>query len=73
MEIITKAKSLVPHLKSPTPIRGRSPQKGATVHLKELFNSHKKQFQETEVELYVKRESIRYYCVDLLWGQKMYQ
>ena len=30
-------------------------------------------FEETEVELYSKKEKIRYYCIDLLWGQKLYQ
>ena len=39
----------------------------------ELFISHKEQFQETEMELYGKRKSIWYYCIDLLWGQKLYQ
>ena len=31
------------------------------------------EFQETEIELYGKKESIQYYCIDLLWGQKLYQ
>ena len=35
--------------------------------------SQAEKFQETEVELYGKKETIRYYCVDLLWGQKLYQ
>ena len=38
-----------------------------------MFASSKEQFLETEIELYGKRESIRYYCIDLLWGQKLYQ
>ena len=25
------------------------------------------------MELYGKKEAIRYYCIDLLWGQKLYQ
>ena len=43
------------------------------MRLKELFTSHKGQFQDAEIELYGKKESIRYYCIDLLWGQKLYQ
>ena len=31
------------------------------------------EFQKTEIELYGKKESIQYYCIDLLWGQKLYQ
>ena len=55
------------------PGRGRPPKKGAAVHLKELFVSHKELFQETEAELYGRKKNIRYYCTDLLWGQKLYQ
>ena len=28
---------------------------------------------ETETELYGKKKTIRYYSIDLLWGQKLYQ
>lgn len=76
MEIVTKAKKSCTAFEKPGPRRsgrGRPPKKGAAVHLKDLFVSHRKKFQEAEVELYGKKESIRYYCVDLLWGQKLYQ
>ena len=76
MEIVTKAKKSCVAFQKPSPRkpgRGRPPKKGAAVHLKELFNSHKEQFQEAEVELYGKKETIRFYCTDLLWGQKLYQ
>lgn len=76
MEIITKAKKSCTAFEKPgsrKPGKGRPPKKGAAVHLKELFVSHKEKFQETEIELYGKKESIRYYCIDLLWGQKLYQ
>lgn len=76
MEIVTKAKKSCVAFQKPIPRkpgRGRPPKKGAAVHLKELFNSHKEQFQEAEVELYGKKETIRFYCTDLLWGQKLYQ
>ena len=76
MEIVTKAKKSCTAFEKPVshkPRRGRPSKKGAAVHLKELFTSHKEQFQETQMELYGKRETIRYYCIDLLWGQKLYQ
>ena len=76
MEIVTKAKKSCTAYEKPGPRkpgRGRPPKKGAVVHLKELFTSHKEQFQDAEIELYGKKESIRYYCIDLLWGQKLYQ
>ena len=76
MEVITKAKKSCTAYEKPgsrKPGRGRPPKKGAAVHLKELFLSHREKFQGAEVELYGKKESIRYYCVDLLWGQKLYQ
>ena len=76
MEIITKAKKSCTAFEKPVsrkPGRGRPPKKGAAVHLKELFMTLSGEFQETEIELYGKKESIRYYCIDLLWGQKLYQ
>ena len=76
MEIVTKAKKSCVAFQKPglrKTGRGRPPKKGVAVHLKELFNSHKEQFQEAEVELYGKKETIRFYCTDLLWGQKLYQ
>lgn len=76
MEIITKAKKSCTAFEKPGPKkpgRGRPPKKGATVHLKELFSSRKEQFLETQIELYGKQETIHYYSIDLLWGQKLYQ
>lgn len=76
MEIITKAKKSCTAFEKPAPRkpgRGRPPKKGKTIHLKELFLSHKKLFQEVKMELYGKQETIRYYSIDLLWGQKLYQ
>ncbi|RKI35802.1 transposase [bacterium D16-51] len=76
MEIVTKAKKSCTAFHKPGPRkpgRGRPAKKGAAVHLKELFVSQYGQFQETEMELYGKTETIRYYSIDLLWGQKLYQ
>lgn len=53
--------------------RGRPPKKGKTVYLKGLFDSCRPLFQESTLVLYGKKEQVRYYCVNLLWGQKLYQ
>lgn len=76
LEIVTKAKKSCTAFEKPAPKkpgRGRPPKKGAAVHLKERFVSHKERFQETRIELYGKQETIRYYSTDLLWGQKLYK
>jgi len=76
MHLVTKAKkSCVAYEPPPKkkPARGRPCKKGASVKLKELFQSKANEFQESTVEIYDKEEKIRYYCVDLLWGQKLYQ
>ena len=54
MEIVTKAKKSCTAYEKPSPRkagRGRSPKKGVAVHLKELFVSHARQFQEMGTEL----------------------
>ena len=76
MEIVTKAKKSCTAFEKPGPRRpgrGRPSKKGAAVHLRELFVSRKEQFLQAEIELYGRKESLRYYCIDLLWGQKLYQ
>ncbi len=76
LEIVTKAKKSCTAYEKPAPRkpgRGRPPKKGAAIHLKELFASHKERFLETRMELYGKQETIRYYSINLLWGQKLYQ
>ena len=76
LEIVTKTKKSCTAYEKPVPRkpgRGRPPKKGTAVHLRELFVSRKDQFLETKAELYGKQETIRYYSVDLLWGQKLYQ
>ena len=76
MEIVTKAKRTCVSFEKPAPRkagRERPPKKGHAVHLRKLFLSYKENFKEAEIELYGRKESIRYYCIDLLWGQKLYQ
>ena len=77
MHIVTKAKSnctayhFPPERKVGT--RGAPRKKGASVKLFGLFSSAKDEFLSAEVTLYGKSEDIRYYCVDLLWGKKLYK
>ncbi|KXG76288.1 hypothetical protein [Thermotalea metallivorans] len=76
MQIVTKAKqSCVAYKKAPPkkPGRGRPPKKDEAVKLKNLFETKKDSFIETTIMIYGKEETIRYYCINLLWGQKLYQ
>ncbi|WP_347223416.1 hypothetical protein [Bacteroides congonensis] len=68
MEIITKAKNSCTAYEKPG---SRKPKKEAAVRLKELFTTHKEQFQDAESELYGKKESIRYCCIDLLRAEAL--
>lgn len=77
VEIITKLKRSVvayePALQRLPGQRGRTRKKGAKVKLVELFNTQKEQFRSQKLNLYGKKHLIRYYSVDLLWGQGLYQ
>lgn len=76
MEIVTKAKRNCTAFEKPVfrkSGRGRPPKKGTAVRLKDLFVSRKEQFREAELLLYGKKEKLRCYSIDLLWGQKLYQ
>ena len=76
MHIVTKAKKSCIAYREPSkkkPGRGRPRKKGEAVKLRELFTAKAESFRETTAVLYGKQERIRYYCVDLLWGQKLYQ
>ena len=53
--------------------RGRPRKKGAAIKLINLVKLFRHQFTEANVVLYGKEEKISYYCVDLLWGQKLYR
>jgi len=75
MNIITKAKKSCNAYEKPPkkkPGRGRPPRKGSAVKLKELFSKESDSFQENTIVLYGKTESVRYYCINLLWGLKLY-
>ncbi len=76
MELVTKAKKSCCAYEKPSVRKsgpGRPPKKGNTVKLQGLFASRCGQFREADVEIYGEKEHVRYFCTDLLWGQKLYQ
>lgn len=76
VEIITKAKVNCTAFMKPLPRkpgkRGKPAKRGKTIRLDRLF-SQKQRFQNAFVTLYGKPEKVSYYCIDLLWGQGLYQ
>jgi len=54
-------------------MRGRTRVKGASIKLANLFEKESDQFKEIEIEIYGKRQKIKYHSVNLLWGQGLYQ
>jgi len=77
MNIVTKAKKSCVAYHRPPAVkkegRGRPPKKGSTVKLTDLFDSCASEFQKTTAVLYGRQEKIGYYCINLLWGQKLYK
>ena len=75
MEIITRAKKTCTayYEKGKYCGRGRRAKKGKTVKVMSLFESKKEEFKRKVLTLYGKEEKVRYYCIDLLWGQKLYK
>jgi len=75
LHIVTKAKSSVVAYTKPGEYsgRGRRRKKGDTIKIEKVFDSRKDDFIETTMTLYGKEENVKYLCIDLLWGQKLYQ
>ena len=77
VDIITKAKSNCRAYKKPrasrTPKRGRPRLKGTSVQVATLFTEKAARFTKASVYMYGKKQEVSYYCIDLLWGQKLYQ
>lgn len=53
--------------------RGRPRKKGAEIKLKSLFQKCAVEFQTAKVMMYGKEQTVQYLCVNLLWGQGLYQ
>lgn len=75
LEIVTKAKQNCVAFKLPERKsgRGRPSKKGEKLVIKDLFSADNAQFTKTVLDLYGKQTQVEYLCVDLLWGQKLYQ
>lgn len=72
MHLVTKAKRSYTAYEFPGPKkpgRGRSPKKRKSVKIRELFSKESSQFVTAETTIYGKKETVRYYCINLLWGQ----
>lgn len=76
MHIVTKAKMNAVAYERPEPKkpgRGRPPKKGKMLKLAELFRTREADFQTAAVTIYGKEETVSFLCLDLLWGQGLYQ
>lgn len=76
LQIVTKAKRSCVAYEEKFELnagRGRPRKKGRTVKIKELFKSCETSFSEANIFMYGKETAVKYYCVDLLWGQRLYQ
>ncbi|WP_233277503.1 transposase [Paenibacillus durus] len=76
LDLVTKAKTNAIAYEPPAakkPGRGRPPKKGKKGKLKELFQTRAAEFQTATLLLYGKEESVSFLCLDLLWGQGLYQ
>jgi len=74
LDIITKSKKNCTAYEEAPPYkgRGRPPKKGPTVKIMNLFEK-KELFRNEIIELYGKKENVSYYCINLLWGKKLYK
>ena len=75
LQIVTKAKKSCVAYEQPGEYsgRGRPREKGDSVKLKDYFQEKKESFKTTTVKIYGKEQEVSYYCINLLWGQKLYQ
>lgn len=75
LHILTKAKiSCVAYTKpGEYKGKGRPRKKGKKIRLRELFTSKGDEFVEKTIRLYGKNETVKYLCLNLLWGQKLYR
>lgn len=74
IRLVTKAKSNVTAYTKPdnTSRRGRPRKKGDTIHLKDLF-AKQELFENIQVYMYGKYETVSCYAVNLLWKQGLYE
>jgi len=75
LAVVTKAKSNCTAYFPPGKYKGRGakPKKGASVKVASFFKSHACFFAKTSLNLYGIDETVHYFCIDLKWGQGLYQ
>jgi hypothetical protein len=75
IQVVTKAKLNAKAFYHPKPKTGRGApaKKGEKVKVVSLFESMASSFVTASAVMYGKEEEVRYYCVELLWGDQWYQ
>jgi len=75
LQIVTKAKKSCTAYEKPGEYsgRGRPREKGDSIKLNHYFEEKKDSFKRTIIKIYGKEQEVSYYCINLLWGQKLYQ
>ena len=75
LEIVTKAKKSCVAYEQPGEYSGHGPhrKKGTSIKLNTYFQEKKEFFKTTTVKIYGNKQEVSYYCINLLWGQKLYQ
>jgi len=73
--VVTKEKSNCTAYFPPGKYKGRGakPKKGASVKVASFFSTHADFFTEAVLNLYGIDETVRYFCINLKWGQGLYQ
>ena len=75
LSVVTKAKSNCKAFFLPGAYKGigAKPKKGAAIKVASLFTTHAEFFKEAVLNLYGVDETVRYFCINLKWGEKLYQ
>jgi hypothetical protein len=75
LSVVTLAKSNASAYFPPGKYKGigAKPKKGASVKVASFFTTHAACFADTTIQLYGKDTITKYFCVDLLWGDGLYQ
>jgi len=75
LHVVTKAKLNAMAYCDPKPRTGRGAKakKGEQVKVATLFQTMEQSFVAVTANMYGKRQEVKYYCADLLWGKCLYQ
>ena len=77
LTIVTKAKKNCTAYQLPPPReqgkKGRPLKKGNPVKIMSLFNDPCVNFRKARVTAYGEKKDVEYYCINLLWGLKLYK